>query len=83
MRIIRHDQKNYASAIKKLNRRATPPAGVEKIVADVIANVEKNGDKALIDAMAASLSTGANGCTKEDDSQESVLSASLLEPLWP
>ncbi|NNE90162.1 MAG: histidinol dehydrogenase, partial [Verrucomicrobiales bacterium] len=49
MRIIRHTQKNFASAIAKLNRRATPPAGVEKIVSNVLANVEKNGDKALLE----------------------------------
>ena len=49
MRIIRHTQKNYASAIRKLDRRSAPPAGVEAIVKDIIEDVEKRGDKALIE----------------------------------
>lgn len=49
MRIIRHTQKNYASAIRKLDRRSAPPAGVEAIVKDIIDDVEKRGDKALIE----------------------------------
>jgi histidinol dehydrogenase len=49
MRIIRHTQKSYASAIRKLDRRSAPPAGVEAIVKDIIEDVEKRGDKALIE----------------------------------
>lgn len=49
MRIIRHDQKNFASAIRKLDRRSAPPAGVEEAVANIIADVKKRGDKALIE----------------------------------
>lgn len=49
MRIIRYTQKNYQSAIKKLDRRSAPPAGVEAIVKDIIADVEARGDKALIE----------------------------------
>lgn len=49
MRIIRHDQKNFAAALKKLDRRYTPPAGVEAIVADILADVQKRGDAALIE----------------------------------
>ncbi|MCG8601415.1 MAG: histidinol dehydrogenase, partial [Verrucomicrobiales bacterium] len=49
MRIIRHTQKNYASAIRKLDRRSAPPAGVEAIVKDIIEDVEQRGDKALIE----------------------------------
>lgn len=49
MRTIRYTQKNFRSAIRKLDRRSAPPAGVEKIVADIIDDVEKRGDKALIE----------------------------------
>lgn len=49
MRTIRYTQKNYRSAIRKLDRRSAPPAGVEKIVGDIIGDVEKRGDKALIE----------------------------------
>lgn len=49
MRIIRYTQKNYHSAIKKLDRRPAPPAGVEAIVKDIIADVEDRGDRALIE----------------------------------
>ncbi len=49
MRIIRFQQKNFKAAIKKLDRRAAPPEGVEKIVAGVIAAVEKRGDQAVIE----------------------------------
>lgn len=49
MRIIRYTQKNYQSAVKKLDRRSAPPAGVEAIVKDIIADVEARGDKALIE----------------------------------
>ena len=49
MRIIRHTQKSYASAIRKLDRRSAPPAGVEAVVRDIIEDVEKRGDKALIE----------------------------------
>ncbi len=49
MRIIRHTQKNFASAIRKLDRRSAPPVGVEAIVKDIIEDVEKRGDKALIE----------------------------------
>ena len=49
MRTIRYTQKNYRSAIRKLDRRSAPPAGVEEIVRDIIANVERNGDQALIE----------------------------------
>jgi histidinol dehydrogenase len=49
MRTIRHTQKNFASAIRKLDRRSSPPVGVEAIVKDIIEDVEKRGDKALIE----------------------------------
>lgn len=48
MRIIRYQQKNFQSAIRKLDRRSAPPEGVEEIVRGVIEAVEKDGDAALI-----------------------------------
>ncbi len=49
MRTIRYTQKNYRSAIRKLDRRSAPPAGVEKTVGEIIADVESRGDEALIE----------------------------------
>ncbi len=49
MRTIRYTQKNFQSAIRKLDRRSAPPAGVEAIVKGIIEDVEKRGDKALIE----------------------------------
>ena len=49
MLIIRYTDKTYASKIRKLDRRSAPPAGVEAIVKGIIADVEKRGDKALIE----------------------------------
>ena len=49
MRILRYTQKNFSSAIKKFDRRSAPPAGVESIVKDILEDVEKRGDKALIE----------------------------------
>lgn len=49
MRIIRHTDKNFSAAIKKLDRRSAPPAGVEEIVKEIVADVKKRGDAALID----------------------------------
>ncbi|MDF1812574.1 MAG: histidinol dehydrogenase [Verrucomicrobiales bacterium] len=49
MRTIRYTQKNFASAIRKLDRRSAPPEGVEKIVNDVIEEVRTRGDEAIIE----------------------------------
>ncbi len=49
MRIIRHTDKNFSSAMKKLDRRSAPPAGVEDIVKEILAEVGKRGDAALIE----------------------------------
>jgi histidinol dehydrogenase len=49
MRILRHTDKNFASAIRKLDRRSAPPAGVEEIVKGIISDVAKRGDAALIE----------------------------------
>ena len=48
MRTISFQQKNFKSAIKSLSRRSQPLAEVEKTVSQVIAEVTKNGDKALL-----------------------------------
>jgi histidinol dehydrogenase len=49
MRILRHDQKNFTSALKKLDRRYAPPAGVEAIVKGILDEVRGKGDAALIE----------------------------------
>jgi histidinol dehydrogenase len=49
MRILRYDQKNFASALKKLDRRYAPPAGVEAIVKGILDEVRARGDSALIE----------------------------------
>ena len=49
MRILRYDQKNFASALKKLDRRYAPPAGVEAIVKGILDEVREKGDSALIE----------------------------------
>lgn len=49
MRIIRYTDKNFSSAIRKLDRRSAPPAGVEEIVKDIIAGVKARGDAELIE----------------------------------
>ncbi len=49
MRILRYDQKNFVSALKKLDRRYAPPSGVEAIVKGILDEVRKKGDSALIE----------------------------------
>jgi histidinol dehydrogenase len=49
MRILRYDQKNFASALKKLDRRYAPPAGVEAIVKGILDEVRGGGDSALVE----------------------------------
>jgi len=49
MRIIRHTQKNFASAIRKLDRRFAPPEGVEASVAEILGAVRERGDAALVE----------------------------------
>ncbi|MFM8229791.1 MAG: histidinol dehydrogenase, partial [Chthoniobacterales bacterium] len=48
MRIVRPRDKNYASFIRSLDRRARATPAVEKTVRDIIAAVEREGDAALI-----------------------------------
>ncbi|MCB1202647.1 MAG: histidinol dehydrogenase [Verrucomicrobiae bacterium] len=49
MRILRYDQKNFASALRKLDRRYAPPAGVEAIVKGILDEVREKGDAALVE----------------------------------
>lgn len=49
MRILRHTQKNFASALRKLDRRYAPPAGVEAIVQGILDEVRTKGDAALVE----------------------------------
>ncbi|MCF6312060.1 MAG: histidinol dehydrogenase [Verrucomicrobiales bacterium] len=48
MAYISYQQKNFKTAIKKLSRRSQPLAEVEKTVTQVIVEVKKGGDKALL-----------------------------------
>ncbi len=48
MRVISHQQKNFAAALRKLDRRSQPLAHVEKTVSEVVEAVRKDGDKALL-----------------------------------
>lgn len=49
MRVIRYTEDNYESELAALDRRATPPAGVEEIVKDIISDVRHRGDAAILD----------------------------------
>jgi len=48
MRIVRPRDKMYARVLRSLDRRAVPDPSVEKIVRDIIAAVQKEGDPALL-----------------------------------
>jgi len=48
MRIIRHTSRTYRSQIAKLNRRSAPSDEVHRTVSEIVAAVQKDGDKALI-----------------------------------
>lgn len=49
MRLFKYTDKNFTSAIKKLDRRSAPPLGVEEVVKGIIAEVKSRGDAALIE----------------------------------
>ncbi len=49
MRILKYRQKNFASALRRLDRRYSPPAGVEETVAEILQEVRTRGDAALVD----------------------------------
>lgn len=48
MQVIRPTDRGYASKIKKLNRRSIPDAKVRDTVAEILSDIEKSGDAALI-----------------------------------
>ena len=48
MLIVRPRDKNYARLLEGLDRRATPAPAVEKTVRKIIADIEKQGDAALL-----------------------------------
>lgn len=48
MRIVRCSEKNYERKLKPLARRSRPEPAVQSTVAEIIAAVEKEGDRALI-----------------------------------
>jgi histidinol dehydrogenase len=48
MRIIRHTDRNYAAALRALDRTAMPDPAVRDTVAQIIADVRGEGDAALI-----------------------------------
>jgi histidinol dehydrogenase len=47
MRLFRHDDPDFADALRALNRRAAPAAHVQEAVAGIIAEVRADGDAAL------------------------------------
>ncbi len=48
MLIVRPRDKNYARLLRSLDRRSTPAPAVEKTVRTIIADIEKQGDAALL-----------------------------------
>ena len=48
MRIVRPSDKIYARVLRSLDRRAVPDPSVEKTVRTIVAEVQKNGDPALL-----------------------------------
>jgi len=48
MKILRCSDPDYAPFVETLNRRATPPAGLEKKVAAILASIAADGDDALL-----------------------------------
>jgi histidinol dehydrogenase len=49
MRILRHDEKGFASAVAALNRRAMPAPAVEQTVREIIDSVRSRGDAAVLE----------------------------------
>lgn len=49
MQVLRPDDRGYAAALKKLNRRATPDPKVREVVAGVIEAVSHRGDAAVLE----------------------------------
>ncbi|MCB1088936.1 MAG: histidinol dehydrogenase, partial [Verrucomicrobiae bacterium] len=48
MRLISHQQKNFRSALRSLDRRSLPLAHVERTVSEVVGAVREKGDAALL-----------------------------------
>ncbi|MCB1092307.1 MAG: histidinol dehydrogenase, partial [Verrucomicrobiae bacterium] len=48
MRLISHQQKNFRSALRSLDRRSQPLAHVERTVSEVVGAVREKGDAALL-----------------------------------
>jgi len=49
MKVIRHSDPDYASALRSLNRRAEASDQVREVVADVLKQVRSRGDEALLE----------------------------------
>jgi len=49
MEILRHTDPAYASSVEKLLRKATPHAGVEATVREILKAVRENGDAAVLE----------------------------------
>ena len=49
MKILTYEDKKYASFVKKLYRRAVPSGALSSVVADIVSEVARHGDRALVD----------------------------------
>jgi len=49
MKILTYEDKRYASFVKKLYRRAVPSGALSSVVADIVSEVARHGDRALVD----------------------------------
>ena len=48
MKILTHEDKTYPGFVKKLYRRAIPSDAVSETVAEIVSEVAKKGDRALV-----------------------------------
>ena len=48
MKILTHEDKAYPAFVKKLYRRAIPSGAVSDAVAEIVSEVAKKGDRALV-----------------------------------
>jgi len=80
MKILTHADKGYSAFVKKLYRRAIPSGAVSETVAEIVAEVAKRGDRALVDF--ASKFDGAKLTTKTlrvSDTERKVARESVSE----
>ena len=49
MEILRHTEPGFTERLRKLLRKATPPAGIEETVREILGAVRKHGDTALLE----------------------------------